>query len=66
METSSNTKQLHTQGDHTMGFKLQIMMAVEKSNMPYKQAEKNLWNSWPIKSADLTSKTRQHGLVYQT
>lgn len=40
MGTSSNTKRKRTQRDYTMGFKLQIVMAVEKGDMTYKQAQK--------------------------
>ena len=39
METSSNIKRKRTQRDYTMGFKLQIVMAVEKGDMTYKQAQ---------------------------
>jgi|UniRef100_A6VV20 transposase-like protein len=40
MGTPSNTKRKRTQRDYTMGFKLQIVMAVEKGDMTYKQAQK--------------------------
>ncbi|MGO2513614.1 hypothetical protein [Marinomonas polaris] len=39
MGTSSNTKRKRTQRDYTMGFKLQIVMAVEKGDMTYKQVQ---------------------------
>lgn len=38
MGTPSNTKRKRTQRDYTMGFKLQVVAAIEKGDMTYKQA----------------------------
>ncbi len=39
MTTSNNTYVKRTQRDYTLGFKLQIVAAVERGNMTYKQAQ---------------------------
>jgi transposase-like protein len=40
MGTSSNIKRKRTQRDYTMGFKMQVVMAVEKGDITYKQVQK--------------------------
>lgn len=40
MGTSINKRQKRTQRDYTMGFKLQVVAAIEKGDMTYKQAQK--------------------------
>lgn len=40
MDTPTNTHRKRTQRDYTMGFKLQVVAAVEKDDMTYKQAQK--------------------------
>lgn len=40
MDTSGTTRRKRTQRDYTMGFKLQVVNAVEKGDMTYKQAQK--------------------------
>ncbi|WP_027858043.1 IS3 family transposase, partial [Marinobacterium jannaschii] len=40
MDTSRPTRQKRTQRDYTMGFKLQVVAAVEKGDMTYKQAQR--------------------------
>lgn len=39
MGASSNIKRKRTQRDYTMGFKLQVVAAIEKGDMTYKQAQ---------------------------
>ena len=40
MDTAENKRKKRTQRDYTMGFKLQVVAAVEKGDMTYKQAQK--------------------------
>ena len=40
METPPNTRSKRTQRDYTLGFKLQVVVAVEKGDMTYKQAQR--------------------------
>lgn len=40
MDTLLTTRSKRTQRDYTMGFKLQVVAAVEKGDMTYKQAQK--------------------------
>lgn len=40
METPINISTKRTQRDYTLGFKLQVVSAVEKGDMTYKQAQK--------------------------
>jgi len=40
MDTPLTTRRKRTQRDYTMGFKLQVVAAVEKGDMTYKQAQK--------------------------
>ncbi|MFA0038513.1 IS3 family transposase, partial [Vibrio chagasii] len=39
MTTSNNTYVKRTQRDYTLGFKLQVVAAVERGDMTYKQAQ---------------------------
>jgi transposase-like protein len=39
METPISTRSKRTQRDYTLGFKLQVVSAVEKGDMTYKQAQ---------------------------
>lgn len=39
MTNSNNTYVKRTQRDYTLGFKLQVVAAVERGNMTYKQAQ---------------------------
>lgn len=39
METPTNLRSKRTQRDYTLGFKLQVVAAVEKGDMTYKQAQ---------------------------
>ena len=40
MDSTDSKQKRRTQRDYTMGFKLQIVVAVEKGDMTYKQAQK--------------------------
>ena len=40
MDTADSKQKRRTQRDYTMGFKLQVVTAVEKGDMTYKQAQK--------------------------
>jgi len=40
MTKSNNTSTKRTQRDYSLGFKLQVVDAVEKGDMTYKQAQK--------------------------
>ena len=40
MDTADSKRKKRTQRDYTMGFKLQVIAAVEKGDMTYKQAQK--------------------------
>ena len=40
MDTADRKRKKRTQRDYTMGFKLQVVAAVEKGDMTYKQAQK--------------------------
>ena len=40
MDTADSKRKKRTQRDYTMGFKLQVVAAVEKGDMTYKQAQK--------------------------
>lgn len=40
MNTSTIPRKKRTQRDYTMGFKLQVVAAIEKGDMTYKQAQK--------------------------
>ena len=40
METAGRKRKRRTQRDYTMGFKLQVVAAVEKGDMTYRQAQK--------------------------
>ena len=40
MDSLDSTRQRRTQRDYSMGFKLQVVAAVEKGDMTYKQAQK--------------------------
>lgn len=40
MDTADRKRKKRTQRDYTMGFKLQVIAAVEKGDMTYKQAQK--------------------------
>ena len=40
MDSTDRTRKRRTQRDYTMGFKLQVVAAVEKGDMTYKQAQK--------------------------
>jgi len=40
MDKGDSKRQRRTQRDYTMGFKLQVVAAVEKGDMTYKQAQK--------------------------
>jgi transposase-like protein len=40
MDIAENKRKRRTQRDYTMGFKLQVVAAVEKGDMTYKQAQK--------------------------
>lgn len=40
MKSTTNTRPKRTQRDYTMGFKLQVVAAVENGDMTYKQAQK--------------------------
>lgn len=40
MDKAENKRKRRTRGDYTMGFKLQVVDAVEKGDMSYKQAQK--------------------------
>ena len=40
MDTADRKSRKRTQRDYTMGFKLQVVAAVEKGDMTYKQAQK--------------------------
>ena len=40
MDNSDTTRRKRTQRDYSMGFKLQVVDAVEKGDMTYKQAQK--------------------------
>jgi transposase-like protein len=40
MDNTDSRRKRRTQRDYTMGFKLQVVVAVEKGDMTYKQAQK--------------------------
>ena len=58
MDTSNTTRRKRTQRDYTMGFKLQVVEAVEKGEMTYKQAQ----NTYGIQGrSTVLTWLRKHG-----